>query len=593
MHKLVTLLILLPLFTNAQNTLLYELTHPETGNSSYLFGTMHVRDERAFAFNDSVYWAINQCDKTAFELNLDPKVMSAALSKESITQLIDTAFVDRLTTFLADDFIPKLMKKVPAEKLAYKITNELLPGYFDFLQNYLNGNNRTTFVDQYLQNYSRQKGKKIIGIETYSEQISTILGDLNEYQFDDKRLSSKMVNYLLDNELKINLTQVLNGTNDMIEFYSDADLTGLCTFLTDPTESNPITTKIYDRLLIDRNEIMFQRTKQDVMQGKIFIAVGAGHLCGKNGLIQQYKNEGYTIRPMDIKTPHTTNISWETVEMDGYTVDLPLNVSLSASTPSIFNTYLGIDSSFKNTLFTPKGSATFTITAITDYMEEISMNEDFIEDMEEPEYEYIQEDLIIESDSYEMDMQAPIEELSQEEFFDEAVTAAEQAVEDAVNAIEKENLEASDLMDKILIEEYPEQPTEGDLEVYDTVEDYEETPKYRSPFNKERIRAKFSVKQQAYFKELGDSVTKYFSSKMMDISGDMMAMYNVKTDTLIATIHENKQDLYYSSGMLAGNTLSSEIIIGNQTYKLVIKGDPEILKSNDLHRFFTSFKVKE
>ena len=48
-------------------------------------------------------------------------------------------------------------------------------------------------------------------------------------------------------------------------------------------------------LLQDRNAIMAERAAPLLASGGAFIAVGALHLAGKTGLVEQFRADGYTV----------------------------------------------------------------------------------------------------------------------------------------------------------------------------------------------------------------------------------------------------------------------------------------------------------
>jgi hypothetical protein len=56
--------------------------------------------------------------------------------------------------------------------------------------------------------------------------------------------------------------------------------------------------KMRQKLLDDRNIVMAERTLPVAKQKSVFIAVGASHLAGKNGLISAYKKAGFTLSPV-------------------------------------------------------------------------------------------------------------------------------------------------------------------------------------------------------------------------------------------------------------------------------------------------------
>ena len=56
-----------------------------------------------------------------------------------------------------------------------------------------------------------------------------------------------------------------------------------------------------DLLLNNRNKNWVQQLKDIMEKESAFIAVGAGHLVGKQGLIELLKKEGYIVTPLKNK----------------------------------------------------------------------------------------------------------------------------------------------------------------------------------------------------------------------------------------------------------------------------------------------------
>ena len=54
-------------------------------------------------------------------------------------------------------------------------------------------------------------------------------------------------------------------------------------------------------LLDNRNKNWVTQLKEIMPKNNIFIAVGAGHLPGKNGVLNLLKQEGYTVKPLSNK----------------------------------------------------------------------------------------------------------------------------------------------------------------------------------------------------------------------------------------------------------------------------------------------------
>jgi len=53
------------------------------------------------------------------------------------------------------------------------------------------------------------------------------------------------------------------------------------------------------RLIVDRNQRMAERVEPYLRQGGAFIAVGALHLAGEQGLVRLLERQGYTVRVVE------------------------------------------------------------------------------------------------------------------------------------------------------------------------------------------------------------------------------------------------------------------------------------------------------
>jgi len=54
-------------------------------------------------------------------------------------------------------------------------------------------------------------------------------------------------------------------------------------------------------LLDDRNNYWMQQLPGLMKDQSLFVAVGALHLVGKSGLVNQLKEQGYTVTPVNLK----------------------------------------------------------------------------------------------------------------------------------------------------------------------------------------------------------------------------------------------------------------------------------------------------
>lgn len=600
MKKLIALFCFLPTFIQAQNSLLFEISKKGVKQKSYLFGTIHMQDEQAYAFNDSVFWAIDQCKNAAFELDF------TQIKIKEYTELLNNIrkdeFKDNASNYLIEEFVPKLMANFTAEELANMITQKIFPTYMDFVANKFKGEKRQFIIDQYLQAYAFQKNKEVIGIETYEEQLNAILGDI--YKMDFAAIGDYIITNLKDENLNFNLIKSLSGTEEMASFYSQFQLDNLCNYINSyESSTSTIGSTMYKRIFYDRNTTMFERTKEAVKKEGIFIAVGAGHLCGSSGLIAQYEKEGYTVRPINIATPYRRSIEWEEFKLENYSVDLPVGAAINEKTS--YYDYATFD--YQSQSFLSNGAVKFSINWYYTAEDEPEVME--YVDVYNNEVEYDESNEIVYEESYleieGMEIDGPAETAEESIYIypDEDIEMIDIEVPynylESQDAIVEETVE--EYYEDIAIEPYDEVEVEDN--VYNREEplnenddysvdydDYESSDNvYKSPYAK--FKERFTEEQWEYISEVGDSIKAHMKEMQ---SPTALALDNMKEQKSTREIDANgvKYELSYNS-RYGKNTLTYELKHKDILYALEAQGDPEALKSKEIERFFTSFKVLE
>lgn len=266
------------------NSLSWKITGKKCNSPSYLYGTMHVQDERVFQFKTSVQEAFDNADVLALELNMDsvnPLTLMQELIMDSNKVLSDfytSEQYDSIATFFKDSL-----------GLNVELFEHLAPF---FLEQMISSKdlqeNKEDALDMYFFKTAKKNGKKIVGLETMEEQINTL-----------KSIP-------LNTQAKSLLNAVRNqGTEDnfdmkkIMKWYTDGNLDSLATitdiyFAEDKKEQK----EFNDNFLDSRNKTMVKRMIQYLKNGNAFIAVGAAHLPGENGIIELLRRKGYTVEPL-------------------------------------------------------------------------------------------------------------------------------------------------------------------------------------------------------------------------------------------------------------------------------------------------------
>jgi len=259
-----------------KNSLLWIITPENGGPNSYLFGTMHVRDLRAFEWMDVADVCLQQCSVFATEFDFsdtDPGAIA------SVLQLPQGGLLDQLLkpgVWKNLEFYCRKKIGIPVEVVRFMHPMTVTMA----LTNAQLAEESALSLDETLWEHARALGKRTTGVETFGEQLETL-----------KRIS-------MDQHLK-NLTWLLKNftrqkrrLKKMLRWYQAGDIQQLYRAAKKDAKG------MRKLLLYERNSIMAERFAKIARHESLFCAVGAGHLSGKKGLLRLLKKEGFKVRPI-------------------------------------------------------------------------------------------------------------------------------------------------------------------------------------------------------------------------------------------------------------------------------------------------------
>ena len=242
---------------------------------SYIIGTMHIRDERAFQFEQIFLQKITACEVFATEFDLDDTQVV------SVTQALMLPLGISLQSLMP----PKLYKRI--NDVVKKQTGmDLMPFNFmkpiavtNFLSEFVLSKDRMLSLDETLWQFAKEQRKILRGIETFNEQLDI----LEKMSIDDqiKGLKDVVRNFPKFRKQLLNMTKL----------YEKADIAQLYKVAKQTAKGGR---KI---LLYDRNTLMADRIAEFSEQNTICVAIGAGHLAGKKGVLHLLKQKGFVVKP--------------------------------------------------------------------------------------------------------------------------------------------------------------------------------------------------------------------------------------------------------------------------------------------------------
>ena len=297
------------------STLLWKISGKDLKQPSYLYGTMHLTDERIFNLGDSLYKAIEHSE--GFAIEIDPAEFTPMVIMEAKKSIMGAV---RLKEMMAPEKFKKYSKLLSKRlnKNADDITTaDVLHEKNKWIDESYSSGKMQTFLDIYLFDIARRGGKWIGGVEDAKDQ-QVLLGMISESDILELALSE-------NNETSKKAEDAFGEY--FINAYVRNDLQAI-----DSLSSLGDTT-YQDAVLVKRNKKMAFRMDSLSHVRTMVFAVGAAHLPGDKGLIALLKEKGYTvtpvfsskkIKPSDYKVAEVP-LKWYNVSDDAglYTASLP------------------------------------------------------------------------------------------------------------------------------------------------------------------------------------------------------------------------------------------------------------------------------
>jgi uncharacterized protein YbaP (TraB family) len=255
-------------------SLLWKISREDPETASYIYGTIHIKDRRVFEFDDSVLTAFEKCNAFAIEVDLNTENLGILSQKMILPD--DQSLKD---LFSKEDY--QLVKNVVEDITGVDILlfNKLKPiAILSLVMNYQFANDVDISVDEYFYRKAVAENKKVIGIETIDEQLEILETIPNDYIIDYFK----------------NIDQAREDMELIIQLYRTAQLDKMLEIM----QKDKSMVMIQKNLLTDRNIRMAERIQTMINEQQTFIAVGAGHLPGREGIINLLKDAGYKVEPL-------------------------------------------------------------------------------------------------------------------------------------------------------------------------------------------------------------------------------------------------------------------------------------------------------
>ncbi len=283
----------------------YEVSDDE-GHSMYLFGTIHIGDDRTAYLPQVIYDALEEADALAVEF--DDKSFEESIDEDDeLRQTLMRAYYYTDGTGIQNHLDSDVYK----EALDYV---KVIGNYTDAAESmkpYLWENGIELFylsqgrklsgsrgVDARLMRLARESGKEILNVESGEFQVSMLTG-----------YSDPVQEMMLSETISATRQEYLDASYELYEAWCQGDEEALIQRLAamdeeERAELDEDELAIYDeyhqKMEVERNAAMVEVAKGYLAEGrKVFFAVGLAHLLGEGGLVHALRDAGFTVTLID------------------------------------------------------------------------------------------------------------------------------------------------------------------------------------------------------------------------------------------------------------------------------------------------------
>ncbi len=274
-----------------QDSMLYAIHDCKTGNLSYVLGTFHTSNAKVLKSIAYVKKYVSRSKQAWFEINLQPS-KNEGDEQRKLQQMMLLPSNSKnnnsknLQHIIGADYFAKMLKLLQRKNpnFAGALIERYKPWAAAITLQMLEIEIDGTVMDDMLQQYAKSNKIEVKALETAMDQLKIFDGLSDAEQLT--LLQEAIDNY-----------DVMAGlSKQMMAYYLQGELHNVAKTADDAMKLSdaPVNAKLEDLLVHKRNAQMVEKLKPVIGDG-IFVAVGALHLSGKTGLLQQFEDAGYGV----------------------------------------------------------------------------------------------------------------------------------------------------------------------------------------------------------------------------------------------------------------------------------------------------------
>ena len=266
----------------------------ENREPSWLLGTMHSPDPRITQLPEAAEQAFERADIVMIE---NVEALEPAQMAKQMAMLRDHIFLaegETLEALIEPENLAGLKAAIAARNMPWQAANRMQPWMVaasiavpscDATAK----RDGTPVLDALIAKRAIASEKQLIGLETVEEQFKAVASI--PFDFHVNALNETVqLGALADDLMETTKILYLQGRTGM--------MLPLVRAFAPKTYDGKGYAAFQELLLTDRNRNMAERAQEHLERGNAFIAVGALHLPGEDGLVALLEEAGYTVKPV-------------------------------------------------------------------------------------------------------------------------------------------------------------------------------------------------------------------------------------------------------------------------------------------------------
>ena len=273
-------------------SLLWKISGKDLSKPSYLLGTFHLKSGEFLDSIPGAKAALDACEQVVGEVNMSDMAAMMIQMQQAMVMTSDTTYKmlysdeeyqlvsEKLASLTGGTGLDQMGMLKPAAIQLTVIS-------FAYMK-YFPDAKLTNILDVWIQSEATKAQKPVLGLETVNDQIHALFGIMDLQRQADALLCSMK-----------HLDESMGVIPELINDYDRADLNKLV-MLMENSEYCPSLPAETDALNKDRNNVWVKKLPEIMKEKSSFIAVGALHLAGKDGLLNLLEKAGYNIEPVGL-----------------------------------------------------------------------------------------------------------------------------------------------------------------------------------------------------------------------------------------------------------------------------------------------------